>query len=132
MSSHIRLAIWWACLLVLIVAVPSLSAQSTLASLTGTLVDGTGAAVPGASVTITHLGTQASRTTVTDAGGAYLFNNLDAGPYSVNTSVSGFAEARHEAELLARQTVRVDVRLVVGGVQEQIEVRGASPIIETD
>lgn len=132
MLLRIRLALGCVYLVMLFGAVPPVSAQSTFATLTGTVTDGTGAAVPGASVTVTHLGTQATRTTVTDQGGGYLFTNLDAGPYRVRTTLSGFAEARHETELLARQTVRIDARLLVAGVQEQVEVTASSPIIETD
>jgi hypothetical protein len=131
MSIRSRLAIC-VCLLTPFVSVSSVFAQSTFAVLTGTVTDGTGAAVPGATVTVTHQGTQATRNTVTDAGGGYLFSNLDTGTYEIRTALSGFADARHETQLLARQTVRVDVRLLVAGVQELIEVTGARPIIETD
>src|SRR5207302_4526383 len=58
--------------------------------------------------------------------------NLDAGEYQVVTALAGFAAQTRDIELLARQTVRVDLLLQVAGTKEQVQVVGTSPVIETE
>jgi hypothetical protein len=108
------------------------SAQSTFATLTGTVTDTSGAVLPGVTVTVTNTRTQSSRTVVSDDVGNYLLPNLDPGAYTIVTALSGFAEQTRQTELLARQTVRVDFELHVAGTQEQISVVGTAPVIETE
>jgi hypothetical protein len=112
-------------------AVPAL-AQSTFATLTGTVVDSSGAVLPGVTITVTNVRTQAARTAVTDDVGNYLLANLDAGEYRVVTALSGFAEQTRQIELLARQTVRVDLQLQIAGTREQVQVVGTAGVIETE
>jgi hypothetical protein len=118
-----------ACLLA--IAAPA-RAQSTFATLTGTVTDSSGAVLPGVTITVTSTRTQSTRTVVTDNVGNYVLPNLDPGTYRVVARLDGFAEQTRETELLARQTVRVDQQLQIAGTREQIEVLGASPVIETD
>src|SRR5205814_1277776 len=107
-------------------------AQSTFATLTGTVVDASGAVLPGVTITVTNTRTQAIRTAVSDNVGNYLLPNLDAGQYRIVTALSGFAEQTREIDLLARQTVRVDLQLQIAGAREQVQVVGTSPVIETE
>src|SRR5438128_6048872 len=107
-------------------------AQSTFATLTGTVVDSSGAVLPGVTLTVTNTRTQAARTAVTDDVGSYLLPNLDAGEYRIVTALSGFAEQTRQIELLARQTVRIDLQLQIAGTREQVQVVGTSPVIETE
>src|SRR5438128_6508821 len=113
-----------ACLLSLI-AGPAL-AQSTFATLTGTVLDSSGAVLPGVTVTVTNTRTQSTRTVVTDEVGNYQVPNLDAGEYRIVTALSGFAEQTRQIERLARQTVRVDLQLAVAGTREQVQVVGSA------
>jgi hypothetical protein len=110
----------------------SAQAQSTFATLTGTITDASGAVLPGVTVTVTNTRTQNTRTVTTDTVGNYVLPNLDPGSYRVVTTLSGFADQTHETELLARQTVRMDLQLQIAGAREQIQVVGGSPVIETD
>src|SRR5262249_35237787 len=64
--------------------------------------------------------------------GDYHLPNLDAGTYVLRFEISGFAVQSSEAELLARQTIRVDARLAIATGSESVEVRAASSVIETD
>jgi len=107
-------------------------AQSTFATLTGTIVDASGAVLPGVTVTATNTRTQATRTVTTDDVGNYQLPNLDPGAYRIVTAWSGFAEQTREIDLLARQTVRVDLQLQIAGAREQVQVVGTSPVIETE
>ena len=106
-------------------------AQSTFGALTGTVVDQAGAVIPKATVVITNLGTQTSRTVTTNSEGGYLAVNLDPGHYRIAVELSGFGKTVREIELLARQTARVDVRLEAAAAAERIEVT-ASNVITTE
>jgi hypothetical protein len=114
-----------------LVARPAL-AQSTFGTLTGTVTDSSNAVLPGATVTVTNTRTQSVRITVTDGAGNYLLANLDAGEYRIVASLSAFSDQTRQIELLARQSVRVDVQLQIAGTREQIDVVGSSPVIETE
>src|SRR5438094_627404 len=95
--------------LMTLVSAPAV-AQSTFATLTGTVLDGSGAVLPGVAITVTNTRTQATRTAVTDDVGNYLLPNLDAGEYRIAAALAGFADQTRHIELLARQTIRVDLQ----------------------
>src|SRR5438094_4521105 len=115
-----------------VVGVVPAVAQSTFATLTGTVTDSSGAVLPGVTITITNTRTQSERTAISDNAGNYLVPNLDAGDYRIVANLTGFAERTRQTELLARQTVRVDLQLNIAGTREQVDVTAASPVIETE
>src|SRR5918999_733860 len=90
-------------------------AQSTFATLTGTITDQSGGALPGATVTVTNVATGLVRTTSTSSSGEYQLTNLDASSYRMVVQLDGFADATREVALLARQIVRADLQLTVAG-----------------
>src|SRR6476659_4393424 len=65
-------------------------AQVRFGTILGTVADSSGATVSGASIKLTNLGTNESRTVQTNAGGLYTFPNLTAGLYRVDVEISGF------------------------------------------
>ena len=77
-----------ACLLA-VLTVPTF-AQTNKADIVGTVTDSAGAAVPGATVTITRVDTNASRTVTTGDAGDYQAPSLDIGIYKVTASKSGY------------------------------------------
>jgi hypothetical protein len=107
-------------------------AQSTLATLTGIVLDQSGAVLPGVTVTATNITTGVERSATTTATGEYQVPNLDAGTYLVTFQLGGFANSGREVSLLARQIVRVDVQLQIAGAAEKVEVQAFSPVIETE
>ena len=115
-------------------AIPAASAraQSTLATVTGTVTDASAAVVPAAAVVATNLATGVDRSTVTDAAGAFQITNIDAGRYVVTVRLQGFQDHTREVEVLARQVVRLEVQLQIAGAAERVEVSGTQPVIETD
>jgi Carboxypeptidase regulatory-like domain len=132
-SSFVRAAVRALVMLgILAGAAASARAQSTFATILGTIADPTGGLVPGATVTVVNLATQASRTVVTDGNGAYSVLNLDPGSYRLTAALSGFADSTRQVDLGARQNVRVDVALALAGAAETVEVRAANPVIETE
>ena len=108
-------------------------AQAVNGTVVGTVTDPTGAVIPAATVTITDIGTNTSRSIETDANGYYAFPNLPPGNYKVRVEKQGFATAqRSEVPLLVNSTVRVDLSLQPGQVTETINVASAMPLLQTD
>ena len=65
-------------------------AQSNFGSIVGAVADPTGAAGPGAQVTLVNAGTNATESTTTGPGGNYTFLNLNPGSYTVKVAMAGF------------------------------------------
>ena len=108
------------------------AAQSTFATLTGTITDQSGAVVPGATVSIVRVTTGAERSAVTGDTGEFQLPNLDAGSYVMSVRLDGFAETTREIDVLARQVVRADVQMRLAGAAEQVLVTAVRPVIETE
>jgi hypothetical protein len=107
-------------------------AQSTFATLTGTITDPSGAVLPRTTVTVTNITTGVARTTTTSGTGEYQLPNLDAGAYLLEARLSGFADATREVTLLARQIVRADMQMQIAGAAEKVQVTAVRPVIETE
>jgi len=98
----------------------------TLGEITGRVSDPSGAGVPGATVTLTSVSTNAVRTTDTTSSGDYTFPSVAPGFYNVKTEHMGFKTATsNNVEVQVQQTVRLDVSLQVGQVSESVEVSAA-------
>jgi hypothetical protein len=120
-------------LAVLLVSVPAALAQGERATVLGTVTDTSGSVVPGAAVTIVNTGTSEKRSTFTNEQGGYEVPALNVGRYEVSVEASGFRREVAQGIVLAvNQRARVDFRLQVGGVTEQVTVMGAAPLIQTD
>ena len=114
-----------ACFLILLSSVAQ--AQNSNAALAGTVTDTSGAAVPGATVTITAQATGVSQNFIVDAGGLYSFPNLVPGSYQLRVTANGFDQYVQD-ELLVRvgYAMRQDVQLKVGSATEKVEVNGSA------
>ena len=112
-------------------AAPLLRGQTTT-SLVGTVIDRSGAAVPGAQVTATNQGTNLSRNAQTNSQGEYRIDFLPVGEYAVGFSASGFKKTLQKGVVLeVNVTARVDATLDVGGLTESVEVTAAAPLVNT-
>lgn len=112
-------------------AVPFARAQAVGASLRGTITDGTGATLPGATVTILNVGTGAAKELQTDSAGRYTAPILAPGDYEVHVTLTGFQpHARRGLRLAVGQDTTLDVRLELGTVSEQVTVTGAAPGVD--
>lgn len=86
-------------------------AQSgTSSALSGTIVDVSGAVVPGAKVTLTFTDSGARRTTVTGSEGGYLFLQLTAGEYTLAVEATGFAATTRQLTYVG-VPIRLDIAL---------------------
>ena len=111
---------------------PAVLGQSTSGSIFGTVLDATGAAVPGATVQAIEISTSITTTTVTSGQGDYLFPALPPGSYRIEVIQPGFKKFVRSGVLLElNRSVKIDVTLAVGEVAEQIEVSSAPPAVET-
>ncbi len=79
----------WLCILAFVIFVPAMYAQDT-ASITGTVTDSSGAAIPNAQVTVSSPEQGINRTAPTNGSGDYLFAALPIGAINVTVSVPGF------------------------------------------
>lgn len=110
----------------------SLTAQSIYGTLRGIVTDKAGAVVQSAVVVLTNEGTNASRSTVTNSSGEYVFGQIVPANYTVGVEMKGFKKSeRKNVVLNAQNTVDVDVILEVGNVTESISVTEEVPLIET-
>jgi hypothetical protein len=107
------------------------SAQFTSA-IEGTVVDPSGAVVPGATVTIVNEQTGTTNTAQSTAAGYYRFPSLPAGLYTVKVELQGFkTTTQPHVRLAAVEVKTINVRLELGSAAEEITVTAAAPLIET-
>jgi Carboxypeptidase regulatory-like domain len=111
----------------------SVHAQAVTGTLLGNVSDQAGLPMPGATVTITETSTNISLDMVTNDAGLYTFPSLKDGTYRVVAELSGFKKVVREGIIVpVNTTIRVDLRMEVGTLEESITVIGASPILQTD
>src|SRR5580692_10452774 len=122
-----------ALLVIALMTVPSLMAQSLVSGdLTGTVTDPSGAVVSGATVTLKSDTTGATRTTTTNASGAYRFSLLQPGSYTVSANASGFSKSQSTTTIAAGQATIADVKMSVGSSSQTVEVTTAAPLVQAD
>jgi hypothetical protein len=120
-------------ILAIVLTVSAAVAQILYGSIVGVVKDPQGGAVPGATVTIVNKETNLTREAVTDAQGAYTFNNVLAGPYDVKVTLQGFREnVRSGVPVIIGQISRVDISLEVGTVSETVTVASEASLLQTD
>ena len=108
------------------------NAQVTTGSLYGSVTDPSSAGVPGAAVTLTHDGTGASVSAVTDSVGEFGFEFLRIGTYTLRIEKAGFKkyEGKNVA-LSAGQSIRDKFALEVGAVSETVSVEATTSLVST-
>ena len=122
------LAFW----LVLLSAATVSFAQTTDANLIGTIVDATGALVPGATVQATSEATGVQSGTTADSNGQYRFNNMMIGRYDVSASAPNFASAVVKGvQLQLNRTVTTNITLSVATVSTAVDVTEAGASVDT-
>jgi len=97
-------------------------AQTTNATVSGTIQDMSAAVLPGVTVTATNNGTGVVSTVVSNEAGAYTFPSLLPGAYKVTAELPGFQTKSYEVQLGNAQTVRLNFSLGVAGVGTAVEV----------
>ena len=123
--------------LMIIVAVLALSfvafAQVERGTITGTVTDAKGAAIPGATVRVTEESTNQATSLQTDNAGQYTVGNLTPGSYTVQVEREGFETHINKSFVIqVSQTARLDVAMTVGMVTQSVEVTTAVPLLQSE
>ncbi len=108
-------------------------AQALYGSLTGSVTDNTGAAIPGVSVTVTNEGTGLKLDTVTDGEGVYAVRNVLPGTYTLTAALQGFKNFTQTGiPLTAGNILRINATLEIGDLTESITVTTEAALLKTD
>jgi hypothetical protein len=125
-------ALFLVSLLALLMPRPS-EAQVLYGTLVGNVTDSSGAAIIGATVTATNLGTNIAKTATTDNAGIYRLNDLSAGTYKVAISAKSFGSTEGLGIVVqANDVQRFDAQLNPASVGQTITVTAAPPDLQTD
>jgi outer membrane receptor protein involved in Fe transport len=116
----------------LVFASAHLHAQGATAAISGTVLDPTGAAIAGASITVKNVGTAFSQSVLSNDQGRYLVPDLPIGEYEVQGSLPGFQTVvRRGIQLTVGSRPVIDLQLPIGKTEETISVTGEISQVET-
>ncbi len=120
------------CLLLLIALAVPAAAQDARGSIAGRVTDSSGAVLPGASVTVLNIDTNAGSNVHTNDNGQYTVLFLLPGTYSVAVELDGFRKSIHpKVQVRVGDKVQLDMILEPGGVTEEVSVSADRPILES-
>jgi carboxypeptidase family protein len=107
--------------------------QKVSGSVTGTVTDPQGAVVPGATVTLTDVSTNAVRRAESNSAGNYEFQEVDPGTYNIKVSKTGFNEySTTKVEVHVSSVTRIDAKLRVGSIAETVTVEAQGIQVNTE
>lgn len=110
---------------------PSTFAQTYNGSIRGTITDPSGAAVRGATITLTDTATHQQRKSTTENDGVYAFNALRPSVYTLQVEAQGFSSAeRTNIELATQDSLTLDIPLLLGTATNVVEVSAEAPLID--
>ena len=118
------------CTAVLVLLSPSIALAQATSSISGTVVDSAGGAIPGVAVVVTSPGGQTFET-VTNAEGIFNIPSIAPGAYKVAVSLAGFKTAVTDVRVAPGTPVTVKMTLEVGAITETVNVRSSSELINT-
>jgi len=108
-------------------------AQTTYGSIVGTARDASGAVIVGAKITVTNVGTSVKTTETTNGVGAYSFNTLFPGAYTIHAEMQNFKSVDlQNIQLQVNQTLRYDIALELGQVSQNVVVTETLATLNTD
>src|SRR5688572_3884811 len=108
------------------------TAQVATGSLSGTVKDQTGGAVPGARVVATNTASGVKSETITSDAGLYVLPSLPVGVYEVSVEMTGFKKlSRGNIEIRIATRQELDLTLEIGNMAETVVVTENTPLLET-
>ncbi|MBB5056819.1 hypothetical protein HDF16_001504 [Granulicella aggregans] len=110
---------------------PTLLAQNASTSLRGSVTDSTGAAIPGAAVSIKNNANGSDSSTKANGQGEYSFQQIAPGKYTITVEMAGFAKQTLSAELLVAQPATINVKLGVTAESVTVDVSAAAQTLNT-
>lgn len=120
------------CFAIFFLAAPSLHAQTSTASLKGTVRDQTGAVIPGVAIVLTNSETSAAWRVSTNEAGIYVFPAVVPGPYRLTAAAPGMQTYEVTLTLQVQQSAVVDPELRPGQTTTHIEVQDVTPVVTVD
>ena len=106
------------------------SAQDINASLSGTVMDPSSAVIPGAKLTLVNEASGFQAGYVSDAQGAYSFQNLIPGKYDLSVTANGFkSESQKGIELAVNQFAHLDIHMSLGQADQTVQVSAETSLI---
>src|SRR5207237_8331714 len=115
-----------------IAASAAAQSQITTGVVDGTVVDASGAVVPGVDVEVRNVDTNLARTFVTDRSGRFVALQLPPGRYAVSLKLSGFATLVQENVIVTvGETVRLSPVMTVSGLAETVTVTTTAAAVDT-
>lgn len=119
-------------LAVLVLVVPTVLAQDPRGGISGRVTDSSGGVLPGVTITVTNVETNVAAVHVTDSKGYYQALHLNSGNYAVEAKLDGFKPVvRKGVTVRVGDTLKVDVALEPGGMEEVMVVTASAPILDT-
>jgi len=107
------------------------SAQGT-GDIVGRVIDPSGGVLPAVTVTAQNDATRITRTTITSETGDYAFTLLPIGSYTVKIELQGFQSVNAHVDLATGDRARVDHKMQIGAIAENLTVTGEAPLLQTD
>jgi len=118
-------------LLGVLLLVGSLAAQAPTGKITGTVSDDQGASLPGVTVDANSSALIGTASTTTDINGVFRLFGLASGKYTIKFTLPGFnTVVRQDIIVRVEQTIRVDIEMTPGAIEEEITVIGQSPLVD--
>jgi hypothetical protein len=118
-------------LFVLAIVTPLVAQQGT-SEIAGRITDEQGAVLPGANIVITNEATGVFREVVSGPEGTYFVSQLVPGRYRISAKLTGFRPVeRAGLQLQVGNTLTINLSLVVGGIEETVQVTAQSPLVDT-
>ena len=118
--------------LVLMLVLAAVGLAQNTGTITGTVTDPSGAAVPDAAITVKNVNTGLTQTVRTASDGIYNALYLTPGTYTVTTAKAGFRKSEAANLVVNVNTVvRLDMQLVVGAVEQVMEVTAEAPLLDS-
>ena len=132
----VRARVVWKCVLLAalfaLAASPGLLAQESRGSISGTINDNSGGALPGVTVSAVSKQTNQATVAVTNDRGVYTLLYLQPGVYAVTAELTGFKKVlRDNVEVRVNDRIGIDLTMEIGGLEATVTVTGDTPLLET-
>jgi Carboxypeptidase regulatory-like domain len=115
-----------------VLLMPSAWAQEN-ATITGTVVDPTGAVIPNVAITLTNVATGQVRETSSNNSGIYVFSNVGVGHFNLDATAQGFQKfSRTNIDVNTDQTLKEDVSLTVGNAAQTVTVQADALQVQSE
>ena len=135
MQASYKRSLWAALVVIFCLAVTicaGAQSGSNSGSITGTVLDPTGAVVPGATVEIHNPVSHFDRSTTTDSSGKFEIPNIPFNPYHMTVKATGFASTAQDVDVRSTVRVAVNVSLQVSGASTSVTVEAGGDLVEND